>query len=73
MNSTTPGLTHLGRNKTTAIAVNIFKCVLVNEKYRIGIDTKIEVIVMSPTTWEAHHSPSRGRSPKAVVSFSCRW
>ena len=23
----------------------------------IGIDTKIEVIVASPTTWEAHHSP----------------
>ena len=23
----------------------------------IGIDTKIEVIVLSPTTWEAHHSP----------------
>ena len=22
----------------------------------IGIDTKIEVIVASPTTWEAHHS-----------------
>ena len=25
--------------------------------YVIGIDTKIEVIVASPTTWEAHHSP----------------
>ena len=24
----------------------------------IGIDTKIEVIVVSPTTWEAHHSSS---------------
>ena len=23
----------------------------------IGIDTEIEVIVVSPTTWEAHHSP----------------
>ena len=23
----------------------------------IGIDTKIEVIVVSPTTWEAHHCP----------------
>ena len=23
----------------------------------IGINTKIEVIVVSPTTWEAHHSP----------------
>ena len=23
----------------------------------IGIDTKIEVIVVSPTTWEAHPSP----------------
>ena len=23
----------------------------------VGIDTKIEVIVASPTTWEAHHSP----------------
>ena len=23
----------------------------------IGLDTKIEVIVVSPTTWEAHHSP----------------
>ena len=33
----------------------------------IGIDTKIEVIVASPTTWEAHHSP------RAVVSFPGRW
>ena len=35
--------------------------------YDIGIDTKIEVIVASPTTWEAHHSP------RAVVSFPGRW
>ena len=34
-------------------------------------DTKIEVIVVSPTTWEAHHSP--GRSPRPVVSFPSRW
>ena len=33
----------------------------------IGIDTKIEVIVVSPTTWVAHHSP------RAVVSFPGRW
>ena len=24
---------------------------------RIEIDTSISVIVVSPTTWEAHHSP----------------
>ena len=32
----------------------------------IGIDTNIEVIVVSLTTWEAHHSP------RAVVSFQGR-
>ena len=25
--------------------------------YNIGIDANIEVIVVSLTTWEAHHSP----------------
>ena len=33
----------------------------------IGIDTKIKVIVVSPTTWQAH------RSPRAVASFPGRW
>ena len=32
----------------------------------IGIDTNIEVIVVSLTTWEAHHSP------RAKVSFPGR-
>ena len=32
----------------------------------IGIDTKIEVIVVLPTTWEAHHSP-RAWSASHVV------
>ena len=35
----------------------------------IEIDTNIEVIVVSLTTWEAHHSP---RVKPAVVSFPCR-
>ena len=39
----------------------------------IGIDTKIEVIVVSPTTWEAHHSPRAkpegcGELPKSLVT-----
>ena len=38
-----------------------------NGKIVVGNDTKIEVIVVSPTTWEAHHSP------RAVVSFPGRW
>ena len=38
----------------------------------IGIDTKIEVIVVSPTTWEAHHSPRAkpegcGELPRSYV------
>ena len=41
--------------------------------YIIGIDTKIEVIVVSPTTWEAHHSPrvkpeGCGELPRSLVS-----
>ena len=35
-------------------------------KWVIGIDTNIEVIVVSLTTWEAHHNP---RAKRAVVSF----
>ena len=39
----------------------------------IGIDTKIEVIVVSPTTWEAHHSPQAspsgcGELPRSLVT-----
>ena len=39
----------------------------------IGIDTKIEVIVVSPTTWEAHHSPRAkpegcGELPRSLVT-----
>ena len=38
-----------------------------------GIDTKIEVIVASPTTWEAHHSPRAkpeccGELPRSLVT-----
>ena len=52
---------------------------------RIKIDTLISVIVVSPTTWEAHHSPRASPSgcgelprslvtrPRAVVSFPGRW
>ena len=51
---------------------DIFKCIFMNEvvwisiktslkflrdQLNIGIDTNIEVIVVSLTTWEAHHSP----------------
>ena len=41
--------------------------------YVIGIDTKIEVIVVSPTTWEAHHSPRAkpegcGELPRSLVT-----
>ena len=38
-----------------------------NVSFDIGIDTNIEVIVVSLTTWEAHHSP------RAVVNFPGRW
>ena len=39
----------------------------------IGIDTKIKVIVVSPTTWEAHHSPRTmpegcGELPRSFVT-----
>ena len=39
----------------------------------IGIDTKIEVIVVSPTTWEAYHSPRAkpegcGELPRSLVT-----
>ena len=39
----------------------------------LGIDTKIEVIVVSPTTWEAHHSPRTkrkgyGELPRSLVT-----
>ena len=39
----------------------------------IGIDTKVEVIVASPTTWEAHHSPRAkpegcGELPRSLVT-----
>ena len=42
-------------------------------KANIGIDTKIEVIVASPTTWEAHHSPRAkpegcGELPRSLVT-----
>ena len=41
--------------------------------YIIGIDTKIEVIVVLPTTWEAHHSPRAkpegcGELPRSLVT-----
>ena len=44
-----------------------------NEYIVIGIDTKIEVIVASPTTWEAHHSPRAkpegcGELPRSLVT-----
>ena len=40
----------------------------------IGIDTKIEVIVVSPTTWEVHHSPREkpkgcGELPRSLVTL----
>ena len=45
----------------------------------IWIDTEIEVIVVSPTTWEANHSPraqpegaARGRSPRAQPEGAAR-
>ena len=41
----------------------IIKVVLRWVIWAIGIDTNIEVIVISSTTWEAH------RGPRAVVSF----
>ena len=37
----------------------------------VGIDTNIEVIVVSFKTWEAHHSP-RAKPERAVVSFPGR-
>ena len=45
----------------------------VNTREAIGIDTKIEVIVVSPTTWEAHHSPrvkpsGCGELPRSLVT-----
>ena len=33
----------------------------------IGIDTKIGVIVVSPTTWEAHHSPREAGDLNAIA------
>ena len=43
------------------------------DSYDIGIDTKIEVIVVSPMTWEAHHSPRAkpegcGELPRSLVT-----
>ena len=40
----------------------------------IGIDTKIEIIVVSPTIWEAHHSPRAKPSgcdelPRSLVTL----
>ena len=45
----------------------------VQGRWVIGIDTKIEVIVVSPTTWEAHHSPRAkpdgcGELPRSLVT-----
>ena len=45
----------------------------INHCLIIGIDTKIEVIVASPTTWEAHHSPRAkpegcGELPRLLVT-----
>ena len=39
----------------------------------IGIDTKIKVVVVSPTTWEAHHNPRAklegcGELPRSLVT-----
>ena len=51
-----------------------FMQMLVNQvEFVIGIDTKIEVIVASPTTWEAHHSPRAkpegcGELPRSLVT-----
>ena len=39
----------------------------------IGIDTKIEVIVVSPTTWEAHHSSGCGELPRSLVKSRGLW
>ena len=41
-------------------------------------DTKIEVIVVSPTTWEAHHSPRAkpkgcGELPRSLVMSPTTW
>ena len=52
------------------IPINMMDCTLV---LVIGIDTKIEVIVVSPTTWEAHHSPRAkpeccGELPRSLVT-----
>ena len=38
------------------LEIQVNSCITA-ESLVIGIDTKIEVIVVSPTTWEAHHSP----------------
>ena len=40
-------------------------------KVVIGIDTEIEVIVVSSTTWEAHHSPRAkgyGELPRSLMT-----
>ena len=42
----------------------------------IGIDTNIEVIVVSSTTWEAHHSPRAkpegcGELPRSLMRQQC--
>ena len=55
-------LISIKRNQVTIIIVIV-----------IGIDTKIEVIVVSPTTWEAHHSPRAkpegcGELPRSLVT-----
>ena len=45
---------------------------LKSSNYDIGIDTNIEVIVVSLTTWEAHHSPREkpegcGELPRSLM------
>ena len=54
------------------LEIQVNSCITA-ESLVIGIDTKIEVIVVSPTTWEAHHSPRAkpegcGELPRSLVT-----
>ena len=57
----------LGKFWAFKLTVFVYSSSILFHHNRIEIDTSISVVLVSLTTWEAHHSP------RAVVSFSSRW
>ena len=63
----------LGQFRAFTLHSFVYLSLILFHHDRIEIDTSISVIVASPTTWEAHHSPRAspsgcGELPRSLVT-----